>query len=114
MTLDSILYYTCDNQKVRVDEVKGASRKSEVVKARQIYTAVAKSYGYDYSDIMRLVGRDRTTAYNSMKIADWQLRKEVENCRIIVGHQELIAHVGRRAQKRKELKEYFEKHPISN
>jgi chromosomal replication initiation ATPase DnaA len=113
MTLDSILFYTCDQQNVSADEVKSRSRKGEVVKARQIFTAIAASYGYAFVDIMHFVGRNRTTAYNSMKIANWQLRKEVENCRVIVGHQELIAHVGRRAQKRRELREYFEKHPVT-
>jgi chromosomal replication initiation ATPase DnaA len=113
MTLDSILFYTCDQQNVSADEVKSRSRKGEVVKARQIFTAIAASYGYAFVDIMHFVGRNRTTAYNSMKIANWQLRNEIEQWRMKVGQEKLIAHVGRRAQKRIELREYFEKHPVT-
>ena len=114
MTLDSILFYACDQQNVPIEQVKGASRKAEAVKARQIYTAVAAAHGYEYAEIMHFVGKNRTSAYNSLKIANWQLRKEVEQCRERIGYQQLIDHVGRRAQKRRELREYFEKHPISN
>ena len=112
MTLDSILFYACEQQKVSVEEAKSPSRKGEVVKARHIFVAVARSQGHKQKDIMHFINRNRTTSNNSLKIADWQLRKEVEQCRTTIGHQELIAHVGRRAQKRRELREYFEKHKI--
>ena len=102
MTLDSILFYACEQQKVSVDEAKSKSRRGAVVKARQIYTAIAKGYGYKHRQIMPFINRTYCMATHSANIAQWQLQKEVEQCRTSIGHQELIAHVGRRAQKRRE------------
>ena len=114
MTLDSLIYHVAEKTKTTIEQIKSPSRKAEIVKARQIFVAIAKGYGYKHRQIMPFINRTYCMATHSANIARWQLQKEVEDCRQSISYANLIAHVGRRAQKRRELREYFEKHPISN
>mgnify|MGYP003631825774 CR=1 FL=1 len=66
--LESLLAIICESLGVTVEDAKGTVRDAEIVRARQIYSYLAKEMGYTYKKIGSIINRDHSTVIYACKI----------------------------------------------
>lgn len=89
--LERVLNIVCEETKVHPMKVRGRSRKRDIVMARHMYCY----FGYNYANctynfIAESIGRDHTTALNSITVVDnllttdFKFREELKRIESIV------------------------------
>ena len=63
-----------------IRDIRGKVRKHDLVFARALFCYIAiKNTDYIYSEIMRLINKDRSNIYNYINIIFWQEKEKLHN-----------------------------------